>query len=857
MLHEVLYALLGRTGWVVVEEDNVFDINPALSFLSTPERKMLQQIVALGSFYKKIRGWVEEEERGWVDRVVGKATESETVGRSAYVRTLAEGIGELLKEYEREVLSVEADYLSSKVFTFAEFGVRFGRYYTLFPEAILLLETIEEEGLRGGQLVDLLQRNSLHGHGEVRSLYGRLLGKLYKQIYEQIVVWLLHGRLHDSCEEFFIHKLTSTGDESNTLEDWNHSFDIRPSLLPKTLIPAVTAEKILFIGKYVRVVSRAREEIAGGTLFSREVLAKIKEMAEFDYSRFQEGIEFVRAEVGRKFLGLFLNEENMEEHLKRLKDFYLLGKGEFFQVLIEECQPLFKFPPTKYSENDLNNRVLPSVLMRLGCIDPKLVSLVKLTISTNGFEYKEFGQLNGLLAKGDVTQPGGVIRFGPTRRGPTSACIYHPSAQSLSTGFELVLNFRFRRTVGELESAEGLSAEYLRGRQCPPSAIAVNAVAVVIQNCVDVNNWKKKFPVSLSDLTEYVAVRVGFYEQGSSKGRVLEYCPFISVETCSESKGRRTLQEKILSLDEHNFAEVDTYKLKISYSRSGLSAGVWRGEASTSPAQIDVVLNLEDVLQLELGKGFVGVCADGWNAAFSTDLRSWALSAFNTFNADDPWNGLSVSYHCNFPVSLVLSPAILERYRNIFRLLFPLKQLQQHLNRGWLGLNQQARLLSRGHSHNKLSALRARMSFIIDSLLSYFYLDVLEVRWSKLKDNLRTLKEFEELRKCVNTYLESIYLHTFLTYPHVTKNLFAIVGVVKSYLYLMDRVEQGERPEDIDSEARDISETFDSMICEFIRQLENLNMVSSSQYLSQLLTRLNFNSYYENRLHGDMDTEHM
>lgn len=98
---------------------------------------------------------------------------------------------------------------------------------------------------------------------------------------------------------------------------------------------------------------------------------------------------------------------------------------------------------------------------------------------------------------------------------------------------------------------------------------------------------------------------------------------------------------------------------------------------------LDLSLNIEELIHFEMGKAFVGIVSDGHNAAFSTDIKSWSLQGFNTFNSEDPWNGLSVTYLCKFPVDLVLSTTVLDRYRNIFRLLFPLKCLQVKLNKAW------------------------------------------------------------------------------------------------------------------------------------------------------------------------------
>lgn len=300
---------------------------------------------------------------------------------------------------------------------------------------------------------------------------------------------------------------------------------------------------------------------------------------------------------------------------------------------------------------------------------------------------------------------------------------------------------------------------------------------------------------------------------------------------------------------------------------------LWKG-ANQGVSVLDSPIDLEELLRFDAGKAFVGLHSDGYCAAFSLILRSFALQGFNTFNAEDPWNGLSVRYLCSFPVDLVFSPSVLEKYKNIFRLLFPLKAAQRdlsnawnHLNRLWsatsrsLGHDEEAMFDEIEHSHHKqddllytrYACLRSKISFTVDSLLSYFYLDVLEVKWAGLKEALPSLKEFEELRRLVTGYLESIYVHTFLNNPVIVDKIFSMIKLAKKYCLTVERLQQGEKIADVLDEVRDCNKKFDTTVAEFMRHLNNLNQASSSQFLSQLLTRLDFNEYYQTLANEQVD----
>lgn len=292
---------------------------------------------------------------------------------------------------------------------------------------------------------------------------------------------------------------------------------------------------------------------------------------------------------------------------------------------------------------------------------------------------------------------------------------------------------------------------------------------------------------------------------------------------------------------------------------------LWKG-LNQGVSVIDTPVDLEELIRFEMGRAFVGLHSDGYCAAFSIILRSFSLQGFNTFNSEDPWNGLSVSYLCRFPVDLIFSPSILEKYKNIFRLLFPLKSIQRdlsnawnHLNRLWSAMSRRlvtedegmfdeldhARVKEEDVLFTRYACLRAKISFTIDSLLSYFYLDVLEVKWAGLKEALASLKEFEELRRLVTGYLESIYVHTFLNNPVVVDKIFSMIKLAKKYCLTVERLQQGEKVADVFSEVKECNKKFDTTVAEFMRHLNNLNQGSSSQFLSQLLTRLDFNEYYQ------------
>jgi hypothetical protein len=60
MLHELIMALLGCSGGVIIEnEDGTFQVDPTHTFLSQAEVELINRVVSLGAFYKQIKAFVK------------------------------------------------------------------------------------------------------------------------------------------------------------------------------------------------------------------------------------------------------------------------------------------------------------------------------------------------------------------------------------------------------------------------------------------------------------------------------------------------------------------------------------------------------------------------------------------------------------------------------------------------------------------------------------------------------------------------------------------------------------------------------------------------------------------------------
>ncbi|KAF6158965.1 hypothetical protein GIB67_042046 [Kingdonia uniflora] len=179
-------------------------------------------------------------------------------------------------------------------------------------------------------------------------------------------------------------KVVQKSPDHASLTDWHLGFHIFLDLLPNHIHMRV-AESILFAGKAVRVlrnpssafksqdavssqqVSRGSQKVVGYTghsAFQKKPIAdrklieedllpqseadkidtmlqELKESSEFHKRSFESAADSVRAIAASHLWQLVVVRADLNGHLKTLKDYFLLAKGDFFQVdngFIAECE---------------------------------------------------------------------------------------------------------------------------------------------------------------------------------------------------------------------------------------------------------------------------------------------------------------------------------------------------------------------------------------------------------------------------------------------------------------------------------------------------------------------------------------
>ncbi|VFQ68641.1 unnamed protein product [Cuscuta campestris] len=265
-------------------------------------------------------------------------------------------------------------------------------------------------------------------------------------MYNQLMSWMVYGILHDPYKEFFIGRQDDKDVETDSssdvipkfahlstsdvsLTDWHLGFHISLDMLPD-YIPMGVAESICFAGKAVRVLRNPSStfqfnnaalnqqaqsvqkryeftevsfqknssmdfQSVGEDLLPQSeadkiesLLQDLKESSEFHKRTFEMAVDSIKAIAASHLWQLVVVRADLNGHLKALKDYFLLAKGDFFQSFLEESRQLMRLPPRQSTaEADLMVPFQLAALKTIGDED-KHFSRVSLRVPSFGIPLK-------------------------------------------------------------------------------------------------------------------------------------------------------------------------------------------------------------------------------------------------------------------------------------------------------------------------------------------------------------------------------------------------------------------------------------------------------------------------------------
>ncbi|EQL02323.1 Spc97/Spc98 family protein [Ophiocordyceps sinensis CO18] len=338
MLHEILLSLSGHPSPLLSSCNSEAD---ALAAITPPERQLLASAAHLGNVH--------------VD-LISHASRLASSHPSAICRAVANAIqSRHLSAFQRKVLEVEESILTINpelvgAYNIVPLTAVMGEFQQWTKRMEWLLETTRfmaanRDKCHGADLINRLTVEVQSGYRDVAETALSLVAVAETAWLKHVSAWLLYGRLPSlGSADFFVQKSQPPDEPScpatlPTAPNPRQDFICASQRLPSFVTPA-TAASMLYIGKSlnrIRAVGHGSSSIGG----LGHVSSKLQELASLTFplnaTSFTRTVGSIRLSLSENTLSKLLPLAKVLEMLQLLRDFLLLGRGEFALALTHEA----------------------------------------------------------------------------------------------------------------------------------------------------------------------------------------------------------------------------------------------------------------------------------------------------------------------------------------------------------------------------------------------------------------------------------------------------------------------------------------------------------------------------------------
>lgn len=347
MLQELLLALSGHPS-PLLSNGNENLLKPGTDdFLSPAENTLLTSLSNdLGQKHSSIRAKANDVVSNHPSAVCA------AVCAAVLSKHLAQFQQKIL-EVERSILNQDPSIVGAyNIVPLSAIVVAFDGWDRKLEWLWRLVSSIQTEGPRDGRdgestgtkrypctansIVGYLRDATHTGNPDIEQLSLDLVKIAETAWLKQLTLWLLYGKLPSvGAADFFIVK---------AMKNLEHDvFKLRLDLVPP-FVDAATASSILFVGKSVNLIkargvsdldeSQTIDESAASKLRASHLQELQSLKLPVNATRFTGAIRCIRFSLSKNILRHLLPLPNVIEVLRILKDYFLLGNGEFALALI-------------------------------------------------------------------------------------------------------------------------------------------------------------------------------------------------------------------------------------------------------------------------------------------------------------------------------------------------------------------------------------------------------------------------------------------------------------------------------------------------------------------------------------------
>ncbi|XP_059616418.1 gamma-tubulin complex component 3 [Phlebotomus argentipes] len=335
LVQDVLYAMIGKQCKYLRKDvvNGGFKLEPAKRrSLSAQHAEMLLRLAEVGFLHDQVENFVDKRSEkhplGLIGQGLVTAIRRELTEHYGTVASMQEHVNATRREsngHQRERVTLMKLMM-----------------WVMTPQHRLscLMKMLEKcVDRKGGTLISAIHSFLSHGDRQMKSFADVLLQAMCLPLRHMLLQWLLNGEVEDPYGEFFIETLHDVSNDRL----WHEKYRVRESQLP-TFISTNLANKILVIGKGINFLRQVCHD--EGAIGGREDLKLcFEESIESLFSasgdtRLHQQIDNFYLSTSKKVLQVITGPHKLLDHLKAMRDYLLMGQGDFIGLLMEslKCQ---------------------------------------------------------------------------------------------------------------------------------------------------------------------------------------------------------------------------------------------------------------------------------------------------------------------------------------------------------------------------------------------------------------------------------------------------------------------------------------------------------------------------------------
>ena len=345
MLHEILLSLSGHPSPLL---RNDFSDPKSQAVLSPPERDLLRTVAHLGDLHCKL---------------IARTAEISTSHPSVICRAVSTAIKSThLAAFQRKILEVEDGILRKDAAlvgaynivpltaVIGEFSGWTRRLEWLWEITQFMHSDKKAPPCRAANLIDRLRGELQTGYADVGETALSLVKVAEAAWVKQISAWVLYGRIPTLGEDDFFIREDKNDEQVSVFNRCKLSpcisltcviqgYSIDYNLLP-SFVTHFTANSMLFIGASLNHI-RSRNTVDTSASDLRNLSIPLQELSSLTFPlsspMLSKAITSIRLHLSRTVLQKLLPLSRVLETLQLLREFFLLGRGEFAMALTQQA----------------------------------------------------------------------------------------------------------------------------------------------------------------------------------------------------------------------------------------------------------------------------------------------------------------------------------------------------------------------------------------------------------------------------------------------------------------------------------------------------------------------------------------